>query len=190
MKLSQQPVTKVIPVDTGRELKLNVHKTFRRRQGRLFKALCMFSFRPVSTGLGKVAILTKIIFVWWDHNIKYGREANFCKYFLKTSIIFCQWLLKRVFQKINFYLETNYRNKNVGWIMLHVCENIPTKLLGLDFPFVETFILLRLIFKKRNDLDEVAFLSDKNKSRWSIILVEKDKIIYRIINSGINFDCI
>ena len=49
--------------------------------------------------------------------------------------------------------------------MLYVCENIPTKLLGLDFPFVGTFILLRLIFKKRNDLDEVAFLSDKNKSR-------------------------
>ena len=36
------------PVDTGR--KLNVHKTFRRRPGRLLNVLCMFSLRPVSTG--------------------------------------------------------------------------------------------------------------------------------------------
>ena len=36
------------PVDTGR--KLNVHKTFRRRPGRLLNALCTFNLRPVSTG--------------------------------------------------------------------------------------------------------------------------------------------
>ena len=36
------------PIDTGR--KLNVHKTFRRRPGRLLKVLCTFSLRPVSTG--------------------------------------------------------------------------------------------------------------------------------------------
>ena len=37
------------PVDTGR--KLNVHKTFRRRPGRLLSVLCTFNLRPVSTGL-------------------------------------------------------------------------------------------------------------------------------------------
>ena len=36
------------PVDTGR--KLNIHKTFRRRPGRLLNILCMFNLRPVSTG--------------------------------------------------------------------------------------------------------------------------------------------
>ena len=36
------------PVDTGR--KLDVHKTFRRRPGRLLNVLCMFNLRPVSTG--------------------------------------------------------------------------------------------------------------------------------------------
>ena len=36
------------PIDTGR--KLNIHKTFRRRPGRLLKVLCMFNLRPVSTG--------------------------------------------------------------------------------------------------------------------------------------------
>ena len=36
-------------VDTGR--KLNVHKTFRRRPGRLLNVLCAFNLRPVSTGL-------------------------------------------------------------------------------------------------------------------------------------------
>ena len=35
-------------VDTGR--KLNVHKTFRRRPGRLLNVLCTFNLRPVSTG--------------------------------------------------------------------------------------------------------------------------------------------
>ena len=36
------------PVDTGR--KLNVHKTFRRRPGRLLNVLCTFSLRPLSIG--------------------------------------------------------------------------------------------------------------------------------------------
>ena len=34
------------PVDTGR--KLNVHKTFRRRPGRLLNVLCTFNLRSVS----------------------------------------------------------------------------------------------------------------------------------------------
>ena len=38
-----------IPVDTGR--KLNVHKTFTRRPGRLLNVLCTFNLRPVSTGI-------------------------------------------------------------------------------------------------------------------------------------------
>ena len=36
------------PVDTG--CKLNVHKTFRGRPGRLLNILCTFNLRPVSTG--------------------------------------------------------------------------------------------------------------------------------------------
>ena len=36
------------PVDTGR--KLNIHKAFRRRPGRLLNVLCTFNLRPVSTG--------------------------------------------------------------------------------------------------------------------------------------------
>ena len=34
--------------DTGRIL--NIHKTFRRRAGRLLNVLCTFNLRPVSTG--------------------------------------------------------------------------------------------------------------------------------------------
>ena len=37
------------PVDTGR--KLNVHKTFKRRPGRLLNVLCTFNLCPVSRGL-------------------------------------------------------------------------------------------------------------------------------------------
>ena len=36
------------PIDAGR--KLNIHKTFRRRPGRLLNVLCTFNVRPVSTG--------------------------------------------------------------------------------------------------------------------------------------------
>ena len=38
----------IVPVDTRR--KLNVHKTFRRRPGRLLNVLCTFNLLPVSTG--------------------------------------------------------------------------------------------------------------------------------------------
>ena len=41
-------VTSIPPVDTER--KLDVHKTFRRRPGRLLNVLCPFNLRPVSTG--------------------------------------------------------------------------------------------------------------------------------------------
>ena len=40
--------SEVYPVDTGR--KLNVHKTFGGRPGRLLNVLCTFNLRPVSTG--------------------------------------------------------------------------------------------------------------------------------------------
>ena len=36
------------PIDTGS--KMNVHKTFRRRPGRLLNVLCTFNLRPASTG--------------------------------------------------------------------------------------------------------------------------------------------
>ena len=36
------------PADTGH--KLNVHKKFRKRPGRLLNVLCTFNLRPVSTG--------------------------------------------------------------------------------------------------------------------------------------------
>ena len=45
--LSTTPFERKDPVDTGR--KLNVHKTFRRRRGRLLNVLCTFNLRPVST---------------------------------------------------------------------------------------------------------------------------------------------
>ena len=43
------PILLYIPADTGR--KLNVHKTFRRRPGRLLNVLCTFNLRPVSTSM-------------------------------------------------------------------------------------------------------------------------------------------
>ena len=42
-----------LPVDTGR--KLNVHKTFRRRPGRLLNFLCTFNIRPVANEIVAVS---------------------------------------------------------------------------------------------------------------------------------------
>ena len=49
-KTIQQFTSGKLPVDTRRNL--NVHKTFRRRPGRLLNVLCTFNLRPVSTGKG------------------------------------------------------------------------------------------------------------------------------------------
>ena len=49
-----------IPVDTGR--KLNVHKTFRRRPGRLLNVLCTFNLRPVSTGFEVFILMWQVLF--------------------------------------------------------------------------------------------------------------------------------
>ena len=46
------------PVDTGR--KLNIHKTFRRRPGRLLNVLCTFNLRPVSTGKPFVSFIRSV----------------------------------------------------------------------------------------------------------------------------------
>ena len=48
MKTERYPADHTTPVDTGR--KLNVHKAFRRRPGRLLNVLCTFNLRLVSTG--------------------------------------------------------------------------------------------------------------------------------------------
>ena len=49
--LSALSENEVFFVWIGFPRKLNVHKTFRRRPGRLLNALCTFNLRPVSTGL-------------------------------------------------------------------------------------------------------------------------------------------
>ena len=51
----------VFPIDTGR--KLNAHKTFRRRPGRLLNVLCTFSLRPVFAGLHSFSAMTKLKFL-------------------------------------------------------------------------------------------------------------------------------
>ena len=52
-------VTSVSPLDTGR--KLNVHKMFSRRPGRLLNILCTFNLRPVSRGEADQRPLAKSI---------------------------------------------------------------------------------------------------------------------------------
>ena len=60
------------PVDTGG--KLNVHKTFRRRPGRLLNVLCTFNLPPVSTGEWS----SKTRWMKWSHLSSY--PINFKSY--------------------------------------------------------------------------------------------------------------
>ena len=62
------------PVDTGH--KLNIHKTFRIRPGRLLNVLCTFNLRPVSTGKFVIANCVyaseSSSFVFLENGIKYN----------------------------------------------------------------------------------------------------------------------
>ena len=51
------------PTDTG--CKLNVHKTFGKRPGRLLNILCTFNLRPVSTGETFTEITAKIFRIFF-----------------------------------------------------------------------------------------------------------------------------
>ena len=64
------------PVDTGR--KLNVHKTFRRRPGRLLNVLCKFNLRPVSTGFETCFCLKKIsrYYSWTKYSTAINRNIQ------------------------------------------------------------------------------------------------------------------
>ena len=44
-------LSQINPLYTTTGRKLNIHKTFRKRPGRLLNVLCTFSLRPVSTGI-------------------------------------------------------------------------------------------------------------------------------------------
>ena len=61
------------PVDTGR--KLNVHKLFRGRSGRLLNVLCTFNLRPVSTG-SCVVFLTCTRNTMHDPNLPFQKMLN------------------------------------------------------------------------------------------------------------------
>ena len=70
------------PVDTGR--KLNVHKTFRRRPGRLLNVLCTFNLHPVSIGNIQFWTYYRNEYNWGKSKIRniyrsntgYGREQQ------------------------------------------------------------------------------------------------------------------
>ena len=59
-------------MDTGR--KLNVHKTFRRRPGRLQNVLCTFNLRPVPAGLVYHTFGLALYNIAFDENLSWDTE--------------------------------------------------------------------------------------------------------------------
>ena len=60
--------TRIHPVDTGHTL--NLHKTFRRRPGRLLNVLCTFNLRPVSTRYWNNCLIASDFFHLFAQSIK------------------------------------------------------------------------------------------------------------------------
>ena len=67
------------PVDTG--LKLNVHKSFRRRPGRLLNVLSTFNLRPVSAGKCK-----------YGSSVKLSVDLIPASNFLHVTKLTCWWI--------------------------------------------------------------------------------------------------
>ena len=60
------------PTDIG--IELDVHKTFRRRAGRLLNVLCTFNLRPVSTGFAFWKWAKKLMILLKKFDIKIGKK--------------------------------------------------------------------------------------------------------------------
>ena len=72
-----------IPV--GTELELNVHKTLRRRPGRLLNVSSTFNLRPVSTGTWFLKSRTILHFSYWSYVIFSGNDIELV--FLTNKIL-------------------------------------------------------------------------------------------------------
>ena len=86
-----------LPVDTGR--KLNVHKTFRRRPGRLLNVLCTFNLRPASTGFWKNLAQKATLKTKFNVNFRWILDINWKLSFEQIS--------ESCFKQINLLTETN-----------------------------------------------------------------------------------
>ena len=114
------------PVDTGR--KLNVHKTFRRRPGRLLNVFCTFNLCPVSTGtIYAWEISGEACFIFtqqwnWETSFKncghiyesiqwiktYYLQSDLCDFY--TSLFFYDYFFIKLLLSI---WAQNHLNKNI-----------------------------------------------------------------------------
>ena len=106
------------PVDAGR--KLNVHKTFRRRPGRLLNVLCTFNLRSVSTRFlcSNSWVSVPVFFYVWHplsvkhiHQIKQSSQNNDWE----GLSIFRKGLIFSSYNTINVQLPQQFL-----WILIHV----------------------------------------------------------------------
>ena len=94
-----------MPADTGR--KLNVHKTFRRRPGRLLNVLYTFSLRPVSTMMSKNIFSDPYINNMAIERLQGEEEFQSKNYLLVMPRSHAKMHLKSAPQKLNFLMATD-----------------------------------------------------------------------------------
>ena len=148
------------PVDTGR--KLNVHKTFRSRPGRLLNVLCTFSLLPVSTGT--------------FHNIISKIDQGWIKLvnclLSSTSVFHWQFFMTYIFY-ISLTFEACYITVRWGRVQNKICYGFMYffgTFLSMFFIIKFEFLLLSFLFwrsikfPQQNINQSEARLGDKKLS--------------------------
>ena len=77
-----------LPIDTGR--KWDLHKTFRRRPGRLLNVLCTFNLRPVSTSVVGTELI--ISYIGKEKNSGYWNGIGFQVFLIQISSLTLYWV--------------------------------------------------------------------------------------------------
>ena len=108
------------PVNTGR--KLNVHKTFRRRPGRLLNVLCKFNLRPVSTGYGIRGLANSWFFFLFPSRSQYVSINNFSS---NLELIHCGVPQSFILELLFFSISVNDFNCAVKYYAVyHFADDI------------------------------------------------------------------
>ena len=102
------------PVDTG--CKLNVHKTFGRRPGRLLNVLCKFNLRPVSTGYGIRGLANSWFFFLFTSRSQYVSINNFSS---NLELIHCGVPQSFILELLFFSISVNDFNCAVKYYAVY-----------------------------------------------------------------------
>ena len=144
---------KIIAADAGG--KLDVHKTFRRRPGRLLNVLCTFNLRPVSTGQLKHILGIKHALI----------ERLICYLNISLTAINFLWCFNRFTEA----LKPVYSVKGTVWIFQH---RLHTSINQVYYDCFKKIWWLLCLFNKKSNCN-VTFSKVSSTEPVAVLLFEK-----------------